>query len=96
MLQELLQQHNVTISITSEQLSDFAKQLLSGAKEIYEKVKEPEQYITRKKTAEILDVDLSTLWRWDTQLDYLHPVEIGGKRKYKLSDINRILKVGVK
>jgi hypothetical protein len=92
MLQELLQQPNVTISITSEQLLQFANQLLNGAREIYEKVEEPEQYITRKQAAKMLDVDLSTLWRWDTQLDYLHPIDIGGKRKYKLSDINKILR----
>jgi hypothetical protein len=93
MLQELLQQPNVTISVTSEQLLTFANQLLSGAREIYEKVEEPEQYITRKQAAKMLDVDLSTLWRWDTQLNYLHPIEVGGKRKYKLSDINKILNV---
>jgi hypothetical protein len=92
MLQELLQQPNITISITSEQLLQFANQLLNGAREIYEKTEEPEQYITRKQAAKILDVDLSTLWRWDTQLDYLHPIDIGGKRKYKLSDINKILR----
>ena len=92
MLQELLQQPNVTVSVTGEQLLTFANQLLSGAREIYEKVEEPEQYITRKQAAKMLDVDLSTLWRWDTQLDYLHPVDIGGKRKYKLSDVNKILR----
>jgi predicted DNA-binding transcriptional regulator AlpA len=92
MLQELLQQPNITISITSEQLLQFANQLLNGAREIYEKAEEPEQYITRKQVAKMLDVDLSTLWRWDTQLDYLHPIDIGGKRKYKLSDINKILR----
>jgi len=92
MLQELLQQPNVTVSVTGEQLLTFANHLSSGAREIYEKVEEPEQYITRKQAAKMLDVDLSTLWRWDTQLDYLHPIDIGGKRKYKLSDINKILR----
>ena len=94
MLQELLQQQNVSFTVTNEQLLKFATLLLSGAKDIYEKVEEPEQYLTRKQTAKMLDVDLSTLWRWDTQLDYLHPIEIGGKRKYKLSDVNKILKGG--
>lgn len=91
MLEEILKQHNVTISVTNEQLLTFANQLLNGAKEIYEKVEEPEQYLTRKQTAEMLDVDLSTLWRWNNE-NYLCAVEIGGKRKYKLSDVNKILK----
>jgi hypothetical protein len=53
----------------------------------------PEQYLTRKQTAEMLDVDLSTLWRWNNE-NYLCAVEVGGKRRYKLSDINRILRKG--
>jgi predicted site-specific integrase-resolvase len=49
-----------------------------------------ETYISPKKCAEILDCDLSTLWRWKKS-GYLAPVEIGGKRRYKMSDIKKIL-----
>jgi hypothetical protein len=92
-LHTLLQNQNVTISITGEQLAEFASQLLNGAREIYETKQDPEQYITRKQAAQMLDVDLSSLWRWDKQ-EYLQPVSIGGKRRYKLSDINRLLEKG--
>jgi hypothetical protein len=44
-------------------------------------------------TAEMLDVDLSTLWRWNNE-KYLCAVEVGGKRKYKLSEVNKILRKG--
>jgi hypothetical protein len=54
---------------------------------------QPEQYLTRKQTAEMLDVDLSTLWRWNNE-NYLCPIEIGGKRRYKLSEVNSILRKG--
>jgi hypothetical protein len=54
---------------------------------------QPEQYLTRGQTAEMLDVDLSTLWRWNKE-NYLCPIEIGGKRKYKLSEVNKILRKG--
>ena len=94
-LQELLQEQNITISVTDEQLAEFASQLLSGAKEIYETKEQPEQYLTRKQTAEMLDVDLSSLWRWNNEA-YLQTVAVGGKRRYKLSDVVRILNGYVK
>ena len=53
-----------------------------------------EKYLSPRKTAEMLDVNLSTLWRWQKQ-NYLSPIELGGKRKYRQSEIDRILKKGV-
>jgi hypothetical protein len=52
-----------------------------------------ETYPSRKKTAEILDVDLSTLHRW-AKAGYLVPVEIGGKRRYRMSEIKKIMEKG--
>ena len=93
-LQELIKEQNITISVTGEQLSEFAYQILNGARCIYEKVEEPEQYITRKQAAQMLNIDISSLWRWNRE-KYLCPVSVGGRRRYKLSDINRILQKGV-
>ena len=53
-----------------------------------------ETYPSRQKVSEILDVDLSTLHRW-AKSGYLTPIEIGGKRRYRMSDINKILGKGV-
>ena len=36
------------------------------------------------------DVSRTTLWNWRKE-GYLVPIEIGGKYRYKLSDINTIL-----
>ena len=49
-----------------------------------------ETYPSIGKVAEMLGVNKSTLWRWQKE-GYLMPVEIGGKRRYKMSDIKRIL-----
>ncbi|GAB6395243.1 MAG: helix-turn-helix domain-containing protein [Bacteroidales bacterium] len=49
-----------------------------------------ETYPSPKQVAKILDVDVSTLWRWRKQ-GYLVPIEIGGKRRYRMSDIKKIL-----
>lgn len=64
--------------------------------------KELEQIITDSNTetypsvdqvAKILSVDRSTLWRWSKQ-GYLTPMEVGGKRRYRMSDVNKILNGG--
>ena len=52
-----------------------------------------ETYPTPDKTAEILSVTKTTLWRWQKR-GYLTPVELGGKRRYRMSDIKRILEGG--
>lgn len=49
-----------------------------------------ERYLSIKQVCEMLDVDPSSLWRWRKR-GYLVPAEIGGKRRYKMSDIRRIL-----
>ncbi|MDR2085810.1 MAG: helix-turn-helix domain-containing protein [Dysgonamonadaceae bacterium] len=49
-----------------------------------------ETYKSPDQVSKILDVDKSTLWRWKKQ-GYLTPVEIGGKCRYRMSDIKKIL-----
>ena len=49
-----------------------------------------ETYPSRQKVAEILDVDLSTLHRW-AKRRYLVPIEVGGSRRYRMSDVKRLL-----
>jgi hypothetical protein len=90
-LNEILAQQSITIALTGQQLNEFAAQILSGARAIYETKQQPETYLSRKKASEMLEVDLSTLWRWNRE-GYLCTVAVGGKRRYKMSDIQRILK----
>lgn len=49
-----------------------------------------ETYPSREKVMQMLDVSSATLWRWQKN-GYLEPLNVGGKRRYKMSDINRIL-----
>ena len=93
-LSELIKEcPSVKIEISAADLLDTMRSVTTEIIERYEKVEQPEEYLTRKQTAQVLDVDLSSLWRWQRQ-NYLVPIEIGGKRRYKLSDINKILKAG--
>jgi prophage antirepressor-like protein len=52
-----------------------------------------ETYPSIEQVSKILDVNKTTLWRWQKQ-GYLIPIEVGGKRRYKMSDINKILNKG--
>lgn len=49
-----------------------------------------EKYLTVNETVKRLEVDLSTLWRWD-KTGYLKKVKRGGKVFYKESDINALM-----
>ena len=91
-IQELIKQKNIIIALSCEQLDEFATHILHGAKEIYEKKEIPEQYVRRKKAAEMLNKDESSLWRWEKQ-NYLKPVRVGKSVMYRLSDIKRIMGV---
>ncbi len=80
--------------VSAADLKEFSQELLQEARreaeqQLQEQLKE--RYLTGKETAEMLDVDTSTLWRW-CKAGYLHTVDVGGMRKYKLSEINNFIK----
>lgn len=49
-----------------------------------------DKLITTEQAAELLGVNRSTLWKW-AKRDYLKPIEVGGKRRYRLSAIKAII-----
>lgn len=63
-------------------------------KELEEKIAEKNaiHYYSPEKTAELLGVHITTLWRWNRD-GYLKHVSIGGKRKYRSCDIDKLLEV---
>ena len=97
-LQNLLESgNNITVSVSLTDLKEFAAVLIDNTKKELELVvisDKAETYPSPKQVCEILNVDLSTLWRWNKR-GYLCPSEVGGKRRYKMSDVKRILN-GVK
>jgi hypothetical protein len=66
--------------------------VLSTRKELEQQITDAntETYPSPDQVAKILDVDKSTLWRWRKQ-GYLTPIEVGGKRRYRMSDVKKIL-----
>lgn len=84
------------ISVRVGDLIEANEALIAQTKEQQEQLitdQTAETYPSRQKVAEILDVDKTTLWRW-AKRGLLVPVEIGGKRRYRMSDVRRMLNKG--
>lgn len=93
-LQDIIQSGaNVSITIGTNDLLQFANHLIRTTKEELESTilaKKKETYVTPDEASVQLHVDRSILWRW-AKNGYLIPIEVGGKRLYKQSDIDIIL-----
>lgn len=93
-IQEIIQSGaNVSITIGTNDLMQFANHLICSTKEELESTvlaKNQETYVTPDEAKVQLHVDRSTLWRW-SKTGYLVPIEVGGKRFYKQSEIDAIL-----
>lgn len=85
---------NVSITIGANDLIASFRLAIKEAKEEWEAAitaKKTETYVSATNASEQLHVDKSTLWRYGKN-GYLVPVEVGGKRLYKQSDIDKILR----
>ena len=84
---------NIIIQVSSEALKAFAQEILIGAKSIAmieaEAAANSDQLLTIDEAARLLSVSKMTLYRWN-QNGILKKVEIGGKRRYRKSDIERL------
>ncbi len=84
---------NVILQVSSNDLKEFAQNILIGAKSIAmleaEAAATSDQLLTIDEAAELLAVSKMTLHRWDKN-GILKKVEIGGKRRYRKSDIERL------
>ena len=81
----------VNITVTVGDLFDMVEYCIKGAKAEFEAKNIKEEYCKPKAVENMLKVTAPTLWRWK-KAGYLCPVEVGGKRFYKQSDIDKILK----
>ena len=77
-LGELVEANNLLIAETKREL----EQIITD--------QNTETYPSREKVMELLGVSQSTMWRWQKS-GYLVPLPVGGKRRYRMSDVRRIL-----
>ena len=52
-----------------------------------------ENYLTADTVKDVLQISETTLWRW-AKAGYLLPVMIGGQKRYKQSDIEKMVEQG--
>lgn len=85
--------NNVILQVSLEDLKKFAQEILIGAKSIAmieaEAAASGDQLLTVEEAARLLAVSKMTLYRWDKS-GILKKVEIGGKRRYRKSDIEHL------
>ena len=85
----------MTIAVKLHDLVEFGNILISNVKSELEQTiadQRAETYLSIEKVMDILGVCRGTLWRWQ-KVGYLVPINVGGKRRYRMSDVNNILKV---
>lgn len=87
-INDLLKENvNVQLVINS---TDLREVFLTWYEEAKKREIQKETYLSPKKTAEMLGVNASTLWRWD-KTGYFKKIKVGNAVKYRLSDINKLM-----
>lgn len=80
----------ISVTMTAEDLQDFAKQIVKETMSGMVKATEEEPvWLTPDQVARRLGVTRCTLWRWDKE-GYLTNCKFGNRTRYKLSDVLRI------
>ena len=80
--------------IKAEDLKETIRETVSETRRQMEDeiaMNKSETLLTSQQVQNQLNVSRTTLWNWRRN-GYLVPLEIGGKYRYKLSDINTILR----
>jgi hypothetical protein len=83
----------INLTVTVGDLLEMVEHCISTTQKSLEQIitdEATEKYLSIDKTAELLEVNKSSLWRWDKR-NYLKPISIGGKRRYRMSDVKKIL-----
>ncbi len=88
---DLLQQGqgNAILMVGATELKEFCDNLIDEAVARFTPQQE-EVYLTTAQASNKLNVNRSTLWRWDRD-NYLKSVKVGKKTLYRLSDVEKIL-----
>lgn len=86
-------QISVTLGDLLEAGDVLTRNIIDGLKPtVGSDVKEPDdvRILSSREVTKMLGVSQPTLWRWQKS-GYLVPLNVGGLRRYRLSDVNRIL-----
>jgi len=91
---DLLQNNaGVNITISAGQLADAIDYCVQKTREELQREitdANNDVYVSPDQLARAISVDRSTLWRWAKQ-GYLVPISIGGKRRYSMSSVRKLM-----
>ena len=85
--------HDMVVSIKVGDLIEANNILLENARaQLEQQIADAsaETYLTTEKVRQMLDVSVTTLWRWE-KAKYLVPITYGGQKRYRKSDVERII-----
>jgi len=81
----------INVTLTPEQLIEVIDYVVQKTKNEFEQElikKNVETYMNSKELCKFLDIDDTTLWRWEKR-SYITPIYVGGKKRYKRSEIEK-------
>lgn len=91
---ELAKQYpDLTINVKAGELIECIDYCVDKTRKDLEQIitdSNTETYPSVDQVAKMFNVNKSTLWRWNKQ-GYLRHIEVGGKRRYRMSDVKKIL-----
>lgn len=97
-LYDLLQDNkNLNITISAEQLIEVVDYCIVQTKQQLEDAiasEKQESYLGAQQVCDMLGMNMTTLWRWENK-GYLVPAKVGGKRRFKYSEVKNILERGL-
>ena len=87
---------NISVTIKLSELIEFGKLLIAETKREFEqqiKEQNTETYPIRAEVLKILGVSTSTLWRYE-KMGLLNRLPVGGRIRYRMSDVKRFMERG--
>lgn len=84
---------NLKLEVTGEDLLIFSNNHINRAKdELSSMMAEArkEKFLSKEDVKKLCDVCDATLWHWGKR-NYLKPIKVGNKVRYRLTDVQRIL-----
>ena len=86
----LLSNPSINYTLNKEDLESVLQGIVDAAIENHFKKPKEDRLLTIAQVVSLLGVTKPTLWRWDKE-NYLKKIMVGGKPRYKESEVNAIL-----
>lgn len=83
----------MTLAVGINDLMEWQKETIEKTKRELEEAiisDKTETYLSPKQVSQMLNVNLTTLWRWNKR-GYLVHIEFGGLRRYRMSDVKSLM-----